>query len=267
VNTYDPADDIVYVHLARETDPCPTSPDEGRGCARVPTGYANESPSTALRQPRSPDAEACADVSFPAFDPDPVKPGSHRAAAVRSDSPTPPDASTRPHPERPGPVPKPERRSIDNDTRTQSSNWTEPPLIGPNRHAEDSTDACEASWRPGDASAAPPPPQPASRTAVSTEDVRTERYITGLSGSRATVRIHRHLDDHVRPCAKTGTQRNPRDDVLPSGHARRQAIAPSPAQRNCSAGDVVAQQVRLHLASGGLRQFPIDVSFRHLECR
>jgi hypothetical protein len=53
VNTYDPADGIVYVHLACQTDPCPTFLREERGCTRLPAGYANESPSTALRHPRS----------------------------------------------------------------------------------------------------------------------------------------------------------------------------------------------------------------------
>jgi|tagenome__1003787_1003787.scaffolds.fasta_scaffold18516900_1 hypothetical protein len=53
MNTYDPADGIVYVHMARETAPCPTLLGEDRGCARLPAGYANGSPSTALRQPRS----------------------------------------------------------------------------------------------------------------------------------------------------------------------------------------------------------------------
>jgi hypothetical protein len=52
VNTYDPADLIVYVHLARQTHPRPSTRGADRGCARLPAGYANESPSTALRQAR-----------------------------------------------------------------------------------------------------------------------------------------------------------------------------------------------------------------------
>jgi hypothetical protein len=53
VNTYDPADGIVYIHMAREMGPSPTALDEDRRCARLPDGYANGSPSTSLRPPRS----------------------------------------------------------------------------------------------------------------------------------------------------------------------------------------------------------------------
>jgi hypothetical protein len=53
MNTYDPADGIVYVHMAREMAPRPTLRGEDRGCARLPAGYANGSPSTALRHPGS----------------------------------------------------------------------------------------------------------------------------------------------------------------------------------------------------------------------
>jgi hypothetical protein len=53
LNTYDPADGIVYVHLARETDRRPPHPEGDRGCTRLPAGYANQLPSTALGRLRS----------------------------------------------------------------------------------------------------------------------------------------------------------------------------------------------------------------------
>jgi hypothetical protein len=43
VNTYDPADWILYVHPA----PC-SSPETGETCHRLPVGYANGSPGTRL---------------------------------------------------------------------------------------------------------------------------------------------------------------------------------------------------------------------------
>ena len=53
MNTYDPAHDIRYVHLAAETDPPPTTrAGSGQGCNRLPVGYANRSPQTWLRSPR-----------------------------------------------------------------------------------------------------------------------------------------------------------------------------------------------------------------------
>jgi hypothetical protein len=52
VNIYDPADGVVYVHLARE-NPSPTPLGKDAGCARLPAGYANGSPSTSLRHPRA----------------------------------------------------------------------------------------------------------------------------------------------------------------------------------------------------------------------
>jgi hypothetical protein len=53
MNTYDPTDGIVYVHLASGTAPDPTLPAEDDDCARLPAGYANDSPSTALRHLRA----------------------------------------------------------------------------------------------------------------------------------------------------------------------------------------------------------------------
>ena len=48
MNTYDPADLILYVHVGRGTDPASTSSDSGRTCHRLPSGYANRSPLTYL---------------------------------------------------------------------------------------------------------------------------------------------------------------------------------------------------------------------------
>jgi hypothetical protein len=43
MRTYDPADRILYVHLAQQP--------ADDGCHRLPTGYANASPSTRLPEP------------------------------------------------------------------------------------------------------------------------------------------------------------------------------------------------------------------------
>jgi hypothetical protein len=53
VNTYDPADGIRYVHMARERDPYAIPLESGRSCTKLPTGYANGSPQTCLRPRRS----------------------------------------------------------------------------------------------------------------------------------------------------------------------------------------------------------------------
>lgn len=50
MNTYDPADDIVYVHLARDDDENRAPRARGRTCTRLPAGYANGSPRTSLRR-------------------------------------------------------------------------------------------------------------------------------------------------------------------------------------------------------------------------
>jgi hypothetical protein len=49
VNIYDPTDDTVYVHMARETDAYSIPLISGRTCNRLPTGYANKSIRTRLR--------------------------------------------------------------------------------------------------------------------------------------------------------------------------------------------------------------------------
>jgi hypothetical protein len=49
MNTYDPADSIVYVHMAPQADPWSVPLIETRRCNPLPTGYANQSPRTRLR--------------------------------------------------------------------------------------------------------------------------------------------------------------------------------------------------------------------------
>jgi hypothetical protein len=49
MNTYDPADSIVYVHMAPQADPWSIPLIETRRCNPLPTGYANQSPRTRLR--------------------------------------------------------------------------------------------------------------------------------------------------------------------------------------------------------------------------
>jgi hypothetical protein len=52
VNTYDPDDDVLYVHLPLAGVSCslPHAPD-GRRTHPLPCGYANRSPATQLRTP------------------------------------------------------------------------------------------------------------------------------------------------------------------------------------------------------------------------
>jgi hypothetical protein len=50
VNIYDPADQILYVHMARETDSCSTPRYSGSRCNRLPAGYANRSLRTRLEK-------------------------------------------------------------------------------------------------------------------------------------------------------------------------------------------------------------------------
>ena len=49
MRTYDPADRILYVHLAQE--PAAPVPRADDGCQRLPVGYANASPGTRLPAP------------------------------------------------------------------------------------------------------------------------------------------------------------------------------------------------------------------------
>ncbi len=48
MNTYDPAKGIVYRHMTGWTDDPATSVDAASVVDRLPTGYANRSPSTRL---------------------------------------------------------------------------------------------------------------------------------------------------------------------------------------------------------------------------
>jgi hypothetical protein len=50
VVTYDPADCIVYVHMASERDPYSNPLVSGRTSTRLPPGYANKSIRTRLRR-------------------------------------------------------------------------------------------------------------------------------------------------------------------------------------------------------------------------
>ena len=52
VNTYDPAEAILYVHMARETDPYAIPVENRRTCTRLPAGYSNTSARTRIRRPR-----------------------------------------------------------------------------------------------------------------------------------------------------------------------------------------------------------------------
>jgi len=52
VNTYDPRDDIVYLHLDAGRDTPSGSMARVNGTDRLPSGYANGSPRTYLRSPR-----------------------------------------------------------------------------------------------------------------------------------------------------------------------------------------------------------------------
>jgi hypothetical protein len=49
VNTYDPADGIRHVQMAREMDPYSVPVESGRRCMKLPTGYANGSQRTCLK--------------------------------------------------------------------------------------------------------------------------------------------------------------------------------------------------------------------------
>jgi hypothetical protein len=51
MRTYDPADRILYVHLAQEPAAAPLPPRADDGCHRLPAGYANASPGTKLAAP------------------------------------------------------------------------------------------------------------------------------------------------------------------------------------------------------------------------
>ena len=50
MNTYDPSDHILYVHLSGPADARPTPADSGIRCTTLPAGYANQSPRTRLQR-------------------------------------------------------------------------------------------------------------------------------------------------------------------------------------------------------------------------
>lgn len=49
MNTYDPAERILYVHMTREIDPYATPLESGRTYKRLPVGYANRFERTRLK--------------------------------------------------------------------------------------------------------------------------------------------------------------------------------------------------------------------------
>jgi hypothetical protein len=58
VNVYDPADRMIYVHLAGPAaDRTPAPADRPAECHRLPAAYANQSPRTLLRSARMPRAD------------------------------------------------------------------------------------------------------------------------------------------------------------------------------------------------------------------
>jgi hypothetical protein len=65
VNTYDPRNDILYVHLARDVDSYAIPFGKARSCSRLPVGYANRSPRTCLQHRRSPSGRPAAGSTPP----------------------------------------------------------------------------------------------------------------------------------------------------------------------------------------------------------
>jgi len=54
MNTYDPADRIVYVHMAGTADARLSPVDGGTTCTPLPSDYANQSPQTRLQRRPAP---------------------------------------------------------------------------------------------------------------------------------------------------------------------------------------------------------------------
>jgi hypothetical protein len=50
MNIYDPADDIVYLHLSSPVGTRPAPAETATPCAPLPAGYANQSPRTRLQR-------------------------------------------------------------------------------------------------------------------------------------------------------------------------------------------------------------------------
>jgi hypothetical protein len=51
MNTYDPSDRILYVHLSGPAASRPAPVDSAPACTPLPSGYANQSPGTRLQRP------------------------------------------------------------------------------------------------------------------------------------------------------------------------------------------------------------------------
>jgi hypothetical protein len=60
MNIYDPADGILYVHMAEKAHPRSSPVAGGTTCITLPSGYANQSPRTRLQ--RRP-ARFCGDLA------------------------------------------------------------------------------------------------------------------------------------------------------------------------------------------------------------
>ena len=50
MNTYDPADLVLYIHMDGRADAGPSSVAGGTTCTPLPSRYANESPRTRLQR-------------------------------------------------------------------------------------------------------------------------------------------------------------------------------------------------------------------------
>ena len=50
MNTYDPSDHILYVHVTGPADARWTPADSATACTTLPGGYANQSPRTRLQR-------------------------------------------------------------------------------------------------------------------------------------------------------------------------------------------------------------------------
>ena len=50
MNTYDPSDHILYVHMSGPADARWTPADSATVCTALPAGYANQSPRTRLQR-------------------------------------------------------------------------------------------------------------------------------------------------------------------------------------------------------------------------
>ncbi len=54
MNTYDPANGMVYLHMTRESDAYAVPVTSTRSSGQLPVGYSNSSPRTRLIRSRSP---------------------------------------------------------------------------------------------------------------------------------------------------------------------------------------------------------------------